>query len=383
MAAAASAGRPFDPNRTYDLVLSERLRKEADNETNDDDYELSTLHIDPELKLPSKVTSSHIKPIRSVEDVKEIHLKGAKEGEDYNYTGTEHASQGFVAIFDAASQTIVLDRIDRDYTFNNETVAEGSVSGQSDEGTLNTMIQQEGEPDPDNPYDWRHHLRQRESSSPELEPFDPNSLDALDSLSPNRAGHSSQRQASTPPGEMSARSSSRGSADVEHSEQEFELEIEQDDDRRKPVARQVEDDVVSGEESEEEGGLQIIMDGSTERRKFTHRGRLLGNLDADGPISLRSAANSRSPALPADELSEESDVDVDEMQLNSPVRRDPLQLQPVDDDGDMDEGFDDLEADLEKEFDQDGGGDDGEVESTGGVPIGRYVEASSSESEEE
>ena len=101
-----------------------------------------------------------------------------------------------------------------------------------------------------------------------------------------------------------------------------------------------------------------------------------------GPISLRSAASSLSPSgrqspdrpREEEESEEESDEDVsDDMQLPSPLTKAPTPVETrEEDDEDEDEG--DLEAELQRELEK----ANGEEEESG-----RYVQESSSESEEE
>lgn len=151
--------------------------------------------------------------------------------------------------------------------------------------------------------------------------------------------------------------------------------------------------------------------------KPRHRfGNAFGNISGDGPISLRSAASSVSPAggLEIDfghessqneeedeeEDEEESDEDVpDDVKLPSPLARaatTPMQgvtEQEEEEEEEDDEDAGDLEAELEREMEREADGE-GEVEEEGGgvgvgvetgVGAGRsgYLEESSSESEEE
>lgn len=121
------------------------------------------------------------------------------------------------------------------------------------------------------------------------------------------------------------------------------------------------------------------MDGASYKPRRFHP---TFNRGDKAPRSLRSAASSVSPAVNAQESSEESS-DEDEVNLPSPAQngeasaRGPQVVQEEDDDDD-DGG---LEAELEREL-----GSmmevDGEEEG-GGVLVSQYVAESSSESEEE
>ena len=285
-------------------------------------------------------------------------------------------------IFDPATQTFTLDRIDEDYSFANDQTGDGS---HSEDGLISALIEQEGEADPDNPYDWRHQLRRMQEASPSPDPFDQLELDPLDSPSPEIPRRDSYRQASTPPGEMSARSRSES----EQEDHGFEVEIEQEPSGRRGRAQEQEVEEDGQSEASSDGvGLEIIMDGSTDRKKWG-RTRAFGEVDNGGPVSLRSAANSRSPVMRNNESSDNSDEDVDQLRLGSPMQETKKEdkTQPLEEGDVADEEDDDFEADLaadlDEAFQQGGGDEEEEMDAGGGVPIGRYVEASSSESEEE
>lgn len=141
------------------------------------------------------------------------------------------------------------------------------------------------------------------------------------------------------------------------------------------------------EEGSDDGGLQIVMDGATKpRHRF--RGRFTQRPDA-APISLRSAASSQSPALQNAGESEESDEDVDEMELDNPMTERRQEhgpesqtvQEPEEEAGDADEEDIDMDDEFAKALQ---GDDEDEPAAEGAIaPISARVDDSSSESEEE
>ena len=145
------------------------------------------------------------------------------------------------------------------------------------------------------------------------------------------------------------------------------------------------------EEEEESGGLEIDWGGAAKPRSRFSRGRTAFQTFEGGPISLRSAASSRSPALRGyDGEDGESDEDVEGLRLGSPIsksrknERADIEIGLGNEDVDMDEeeeeAHDDFEAAFEEALEEDE--DDDEVVS---VPPQQQqqqrYEESSSESE--
>jgi hypothetical protein len=330
--------------------------------------------------------------------------------------------------FNASNQTFVLDTIDSNLTFTEEREAPSETGSLSGDEVLDSLKAQEGEADPENPFDWRHQLRK--VASPKFEPFDPISLDSLRTPSPepfaarnktrDRPAERSRRQASTPPSEIdlggetegkdeaasppSAKSPSPKSPSTKSLPSAASSPIRSSpSDSPRPVGspprrRRASPPPESSSDSDSGGGLEIVDDGAAERKRgrFAHR-QLLANA-GEGPISLRSAANSRSPALRGEDFSDgEGMTGVREFGVSpSPSPLPPpaaLKKGAVkgwdgredgdeDKDGDVEMGDEDeaLEAAFAAAADEE---EDEEDAGAGGVPVGRYVEDSSSESEEE
>ena len=204
--------------------------------------------------------------------------------------------------------------------------------------------------DPDNPFDYRHYLKRRLSSSPEpieLASRDPSPLPEVRAKPKSKP--KPRKRPNKPPVERTPSPLPREEADADN-------------------------------EESDDGGLLIIMDPSDKPRQ--HRFNI--NRGGEAPRSLRSAASSMSPAV-VPQMSSSLDSDEDDVKFNppSPEKAKVVEMsrgEVVDEDEDEDEdeddgGFGDLEAELEREL-----GRDDEI---GGVELPKYIAESSSESEEE
>ena len=322
-----------------------------------------------EVKLPNVIRSSTINPGFSGNECS-LELDSAIDGKRSSYTGLQNKSQRYALIFNPRTQSFTLERIDTEFTFGNGNTSQ-RLDEQSEDGIINTLIDQEGTADADDPYDWRHQLKRERTPTPDLEPFDPLGIDALGTPSPEprprKAKPKPFRKASTPPEQLS-----------------IELEASPS-----PEQEQEPDEALQQEEEEsDDGGLQIVMDGATKpRHRF--RGRFNQRLDA-APISLRSAASSQSPALNKADDSEESDVDVDEMKLGSPMgqRRRDIEVEPEQEEAaePADAGQDiNMEDEMEAAFAEalEAGDEDEQANAKDEGPTASYADESSSESEEE
>lgn len=190
--------------------------------------------------------------------------------------------------------------------------------------------------DLDNPYDYRHFLERpderRGTSSPE------------NAGVPSRAPSPLPRRPSRSKPKPRPRAQQR---------------------RQSPPTREEAD---ADNEDSGDGGLTIEMDAEDKPKRL---GRAFVRRIGDGPISLRSAASSVSPAGKEDIEPEGNESDADEMPGRSPSP----EAAPTPGD---DEDADDLEAELEQAMESQA---DEEMSATAEPP--RVVEESSSESEEE
>ena len=380
MAATANPVVPLDITRTaeYPIVLSERLLKnthEAERRyaTVQGIFRHSPISTLPDIKslvngskkIPSSATTTIYPAWETDSDERNLIVTDESGQNEDVYAGTQQEpSTKYILIFDPQTQTFTLDKVDADFNFNpqthldNDTTAtahsqhpqlesQAPIVGSSDEDVFVDPNDEHDsdEPDPDNGYDYRHYLKRHRTPSTEpLEQEDDygeiEEAAEVRSLTPDyqpqprtkRSHRSQPEQNSSPP---------REEADADN-------------------------------EESDDGGLTIIDPGKKLRHRYT------AEYDSTAaPISLRSAASS---IRKANSSEEESDGDVDDMKLPSPLGRDGrLQQEDVAVEEEDDDGG--LEAELERELERG-------VAETLGQEIGEarvesYAVESSSESEEE
>lgn len=270
-------------------------------------------------------------------------------------------------IFDPEAKAYTLDKLNTDFAFNLcstplnksakslatqypqlETTAPAPDSDDED-----IFDDEAAEADPDNPFDYRHYLKHQQS--PSLEPIELESRGPTPSPSP------------------------RPSPQPENILQQTRIEPAKPKPKPWPKHRPQpkrpasppprEEADADNEESEDDGGLEVIMDPSNKPR---HRFNTIRS--GEQPRSLRSAASSASPAARREESSEE-ESDEDEVREPSPPRAGQALMED-----ERGEDEDELEAELARELEREAAEGD---EEAGGVSVSRYVESSSSESEEE
>ena len=311
---------------------------------------------------------------------------GNNNQDTYKYTGSHQPSETYALIFDPETKSFVLDKVSTEFTFNLRSTPTNKsakalasqypqleTSAPDASSSEDEMLDrgEEEAADPDNPYDYRHFLKQRGTPSPE--PLEqrrrsPSPFTASPVIAPPARRTSrtkvKQRPHSRPQVKQPPPSPPKEEADADNEDSSLDADAD-------------------GEADEDDGGLTIEFESIPKPR---HRLRpAFPRVQGDGPISLRSAASSVSPIGDPNESEEESDEDADVMEdvrLPSPMRHHQVQEEDdsnIDGDEEGDEG--DLEAELERELEKQIDGDDDDE----GVVVeqGRYVEESSSESEEE
>jgi len=300
-------------------------------------------------------------------------------GSEYKYSGSQKPTDACVLVYNPGTQQMTLDKLDTQFEFNLQSTptnkdapslaqkyahigteqpdssldVTGEVAGSADPEGDDTA-------DPNNPYDYRHFLheatnRRTPSSSPRP-----------------RAGSSPAHRPSaisspaTRPIRPAARPKPRPRPQQKRA-------------AASPPPREEAD----ADNEDSDGDLVIEMEPDTKRRN-----RFMGAFDRDivsnGPISLRSAASSMSPAARAarrdDSFERHGDADVEELKLPSPRRSPPVKTpqQEAEDEADFEAALE--QALEESQADEgEGGGGVGIADRTTG---GRHEE-SSSESEEE
>ncbi|KAL8678344.1 MAG: hypothetical protein Q9186_005301 [Xanthomendoza sp. 1 TL-2023] len=316
--------------------------------------------------------------IRSARRLSKSHvalaIKNQDEVAEYSYTGTQQPSGACVLIYDSLTKTFMLDKLDVDFTFNLQSTpsntSRNAVTSQypqldtglsdveSEDGNVTELsasnVANVTDADLNNPYDYRHFLKRRRSSSPEPPPSRP-------SLSP-----------AVPPRRLSRTNT-----------------------KPKPRPRQMQrpnrpppqEAVKQVSEESDDEVLTIEMGDDPKPRRFGNGAVVFNHDRRNGPISLRSAASSMSPASMRHESGNEdvdSDKDVEHLQLPSPGGRsndyqiDGEEGDDEDDDGVIGDLMDAMESQAEEEEEEEANARAAEDPS-----IRRTIEESSSSSEEE
>ncbi|KAL8712597.1 MAG: hypothetical protein Q9220_003128 [cf. Caloplaca sp. 1 TL-2023] len=315
----------------------------------------------------SRIRSSQRQPNSSVD----LTVKQPDELRDYKYAGTQQPSGSCALIYNPSTKTFVLEKLESDFTFNLRSTpsnndrsevtsqypqldnAASDVESEDghDAGHLAPDSTEQSEPDPKNPYDYRHFLKRRRTSSPEPPVSRPGASPAA---APRRLSRTNLKPKPRPRPQQKPKNPPR----------------------KEPEARS---------EDSDDGDLTIDMGDSPKPRRFGNGAVVFNHDKRNGPISLRSAASSMSPAsIRHDSGNEdaESDKDVEHLSLPSPASK--PNVHSIED-----EDADDEEADLVEEMMQAMESQEEEEQEEarsragGEQTIRRTIEESSSESEEE
>ncbi|KAL8664357.1 MAG: hypothetical protein Q9202_003172 [Teloschistes flavicans] len=226
------------------------------------------------------------------------------------------------------TKTLVLDRIDADFTFNLQSTPTNSNRSavtsqypQLDTG-LSDLESEDGqtaeappastgldnlEADANNPYDYRHFLKRRRSSSPEAPPSRPSTSPAMAPIyRPPRPSTTKTTNKPKPrPRPSQPRSTSRKIEKIPVPPSDADSDSDSSRDH--------------GNNDDDDDDLVIEMgDEPQKRRRFGHGAVVFNHDRRNGPVSLRSAASSMSPASVRQDSGAESDRDVESFKLGSP-----------------------------------------------------------------
>lgn len=225
-----------------------------------------------------------------------LTIKADESGSNYFYSGTQKPSESYALIYNPINQTFTLDRVKSDFTFNLRSTPTVKSSKSlaalyphlsvdiSDSELSSEDIAQENDSDasgadPNNPYDYRHFIKSRCTSSsvtPDLPAVTPAS-------SPRRTVPRSK----LPPRPVRPQPTRAPS----------------------PPPREETD---ADNEDSDDGGLIIEIEPSTRKPRPLALGLDLKN----GPISLRSAASSLSPTTIVDEEDDKMQVEEPKPKVN-------------------------------------------------------------------
>lgn len=312
----------------------------------------------------------------------ELSIKIDADQNEYTYTGSQRPIDACVLIYDPNTETLSLDKPDTEFTFNLRStptntdtrslkqqyppIDDVSLEGEAkaDDGLFGDEDDESGIGDPDNPYDYRHFLhtaKRQRTVSPERRPY----------LGSSPAPHPSieaspLKGASQPSNKLKPRPRPQ---------------------QKRPVSPPPREEADADNEESDDGGLIIEMEPETNKR----RNRFMGAFDGEtGPISLRSAASSMSPAArimrrpPSVDSDKSDDMDIlEDLKLPSPQRVPPPRTPQEEAEEEAD-----LEAELEMALEEDHADDqtgDGAVavNGSGAVELRHEVHDESSEESEE
>ncbi|KAL8861877.1 MAG: hypothetical protein Q9178_001746 [Gyalolechia marmorata] len=312
----------------------------------------------------------------------DLTIKNQDEVGEYNYTGAQQASGACALIYNPSAKALVLEKLDVDLTFNLQTspsnadrsevtsqypqLDAGSSDMESEEGTHAEPALDGSDPtgpDMNNPYDYRHFLKRRRTYSPEARLSRPSVSSAV---APRRLSRTITKPKPRP-------------RPIQRSK------------RPPPPAEEGKQD----SNDSDDGGLTIEMGDDPRPRRFGNGAVVFNHDRRNGPISLRSAASSMSPAsMKHDSGNEdlESERDLEQFQLPSPAGRsngyhveeeggDDDNEDEDDDDDDDDDVVDHLIEAMESQEEEEEA--DAVARAAESQPIRRTIEESSSESEEE
>ena len=293
-----------------------------------------------------------------------------QDGSEYSYCGSQQSSRSCALIYNPVTQSLLLDKIDAEFAFNLQATPSNTDSKEltsqypqldtglsdaesDDVAAVETQalnIAAATEADQNNPYDYRHFLKRRRTSSP-----------------PARAPQACISPAVPPRRNTKSKPRPR----PQH---------------RSPPPPPPREEADADNEDSDDGDLTIEMFDSPEPRRFGN-GAVVFNHDLrNGPISLRSAASSMSPASirhDSGNETEASDGDVEHLRLPSPSRK-IVEQEQQDRQAEEDEDDDGLVGDLLQELENQD--EEDEVENrpqAEQLAVKRTIEESSSESEEE
>jgi len=339
MATTAST-LPLDPSKPakYPISISEQLLREDGPRKRRkvniqcktrlfyfNEQQLTTVRtVNHRPRLSHSSTKTTVTPSsRGPEHSYNLSLTDENNGNSYLYNGVQQPSDALALIYDSVNGSLTLDKIDSEFNFNlrsTPTNKDGaSLAAQypqldtglqeAEEGDEEGLFDENGgsqdpdseEPDPNNPYDYRHFLksaRPRHSPSPEpsfhgspMPNHNINSSPIMTSatrpLQPPKPG---RRRSHNRPRHLSPNPREEADADNEESEADDVLTIDMGDSATTTNARPW------------RAALGVLNE----------PGR------GSGPISLRSAASSMSPSLRGDsdvEADRRSNADVEEIDL--------------------------------------------------------------------
>ena len=284
---------------------------------------LTGFSVNHKPKLSQSVTTTTIKPSSKAHAYKlSIEIDG--DGGEYTYTGSQRPTDDCVLIYDPNTGTLSLDKLETELTFNLQStptnpnsrsleqqyphISNGNPAQDLETDDMLFADDAESEAgDPNNPYDYRHFLhtaKLQRTASPEPRSYHVSSPAPRPSIE-------------TSPSQRPLQSSNK-------------LKPRPRPQPKRPASPPAREEADADNEDSDDGGLIIEMEPETNKRQNRFMGAFDRDAGSTGPISLRSAASSMSPAArivrrPPSVESEKSDDmnSLEDLQLPSPQRAPP------------------------------------------------------------
>ncbi|KAL2059557.1 hypothetical protein ABVK25_000850 [Lepraria finkii] len=322
--AATIASLPMDPSKTakYPVTISEQLLREGGPRKR----RRVNVQLNYRPKVPTFLTKSTITPSLGSSQSYNLSLTNTTKNESFHYKGTQQPSTSTALVYDQATQSFTLFKIDTEFRFNLT-----STSSNKDAASLATQY-----PQLDTTLAGSNHeeddlfSEKAEDQDPDTQPSDPNNpYDYRHFLNRARAAHSpspAPSQLSSPIPHHNLNSPALTASSAIHPSRPAKPRYRSSHSRPRHLSPNPREEVADADnEASDNDVLTIDMgDSITNTRPWRS---VLGALNeggrSSGPISLRSAASSMSPSLRGDSDDDEeeereearSNVDVEEIDL--------------------------------------------------------------------
>ena len=300
-------------------------------------------------KLSQAGTKATIKPSTQPQEY-DLSIECDVDGSEYAYSGAQKAVEEYLLIYDPNTETLSLDKLDTEFNFNLQSTptnnsakslrkqfphidgASPEKESETNEDIVGGDVEEDEAGDPHNPYDYRHFLhaaKRQKTASPEPRP----NLGSSPMPRPSIEASPLRRPVQLP---NKPKPRSRPQP-------------------KRPASPPPKEEADADNEDSDDGGLIIEMEPDSHKRRNRFMGAFDQDIISNGPVSLRSAASSMSPAArilrrpPSEESDDSDNADIlEDLKLPSPRRSPPVRTpqEEAEDEADLEA---ELEMALEKE----------------------------------
>ena len=346
-----------------------------------------TVLVNHKPKLSLAGTRTTIKPSTQPQEY-DLSMRCDADGSEYAYRGAQKPAEDYLLVYDPNTETLSLDKLDTEFNFNLQSTptnaspkslrkqfphidgASPEKESSSNEELFGGNAEDEEAGDPHNPYDYRHFLhaaKRQRTASPEPRPnlgSSPMPRPSIEASPLPRPVQLPNKQKPRPRPQP-----------------------------KRPASPPPKEEADADNEDSDDGGLIIEMEPDSHKRRNRFMGAFDQDIISNGPVSLRSAASSMSPAArilrrpPSEESDDDSDnADIlEDLKLPSPRRSPPIRTpqEEAEDEADLEA---ELEMALEEEQAEEANVGHGlGINGAGGFNEGSRIvqDESSEESEEE